>query len=279
MTEVVSSWASFGGVQSIYKHTSAELGCEMKFAVFIPGGEAKSHVLYYLSGLTCNEQNCIQKGNVQEPASRHNLIVVCPDTSPRGLEIEGEEDNWDFGTGAGFYVDATVEKWKQYRMYSYVTKELPQVVAKLLGNRLSGKSAITGHSMGGHGALVCALRNPGMYASVSAFAPICAPIKCPWGEKCFGGYLGEDRTQWEQYDGSVLAAKYTGPKINILVDQGAADNFLGQDQLLPDQLVQAAAKNEHVALDYHLRPDYDHSYFFIASFMSAHIDFHVKHLN
>jgi len=251
----------------------------MKFAVYIPPGDAKSHVLYYLSGLTCNEQNCIQKGGFQQSASKHNLVVVCPDTSPRGLGVEGEDENWDFGTGAGFYVDATEEKWKQYRMYSYVTKELPNVISNLLGERLSGKCSITGHSMGGHGALICGLKNPGTYCSVSAFAPISAPTKCPWGEKCFGGYIGSDKTKWAQYDASLLAVNYQGPKLNVLIDQGGEDNFLHQKQLLPEEIVSSSAKNESIVLSYNLREKYDHSYFFIASFMCDHIDFHVKHLN
>ena len=184
-------------------------------------------------GLTCNEQNCIQKGNVQASAARNNMgkssfcceipkldtyfwdiflkklfsVVICPDTSPRGLGIEGEDDSWDFGTGAGFYVNATEEKWAKYQMYEYVTSELPKVIQNvdILNGKLTGKHAITGHSMGGHGALICALKNPGKYVSASAFAPISAPMKCPWGDKCFSNYLGSDKSKWEQYDASVLA--------------------------------------------------------------------------
>lgn len=279
MCEKVNSWKSFGGEQNIYSHQSDELKCEMKFSVFKPAGEGPFNVLWYLSGLTCNEQNAIQKGNVQCNAAENNIVVICPDTSPRGLGIEGEDDSWDFGTGAGFYVNATEEKWKKYRMYSYITAELPKVIAQLdiLKGKLTEKEAITGHSMGGHGALICAMKNPGKYVSASAFAPISAPMKCPWGDKCFSNYLGNDKNQWAQYDASLLAGAYQGPELNILVDQGGEDNFLHQKQLLPEELCANAEKNEKIKLTYRLQPGYDHSYYFISSFMKDHFQFHSKY--
>jgi len=279
MCDKESSWKSFGGLQNIYSHKSDLLGCVMKFSVFKPAGDGPFNVLWYLSGLTCNEQNCIQKGNIQASAAKNNMVVICPDTSPRGLGIEGEDDSWDFGTGAGFYVNATEEKWAKYQMYEYVTSELPKVIQNvdILNGKLTGKHAITGHSMGGHGALICALKNPGKYVSASAFAPISAPMKCPWGDKCFSNYLGSDKSKWEQYDASILAGKYNGPAIDILVDQGGEDNFLHQKQLLPEELVQSAAKNDLVNLNYRLQEGYDHSYYFIASFMQDHVEFHAKH--
>merc|ERR1712062_23227 len=278
MCEKVSSWKSFGGDQNIYSHQSSELGCEMKFSVFKPAGDGPFNILWYLSGLTCNEQNAIQKGNIQSNAASHNIVVVCPDTSPRGIGIEGEDDSWDFGTGAGFYVDATEEKWKSYRMYSYITTELPKIITKIdiLQGKLTQKHAITGHSMGGHGALICALKNPGKYVSASAFAPISAPMKCPWGEKCFTNYLGSDKNSWTTYDSSVLAGLYNGQKLKILIDQGSEDNFLQQKQLLPEELCDKASKNENIDLNYRLQNGYDHSYYFIATFMKDHIDFHSK---
>jgi len=274
----VSSWKSFDGCQKIFSHASKLLGCTMKYSVYMPAGPGPFPVLWYLSGLTCNEQNCIQKGGFQQYAAANSIVVICPDTSPRGLGIEGEDESWDFGTGAGFYVNATESKWAKYQMYDYVTKELPDVVKEQFGDKLSAKHAISGHSMGGHGALICALKNPGKYTSASAFSPICAPVKCPWGEKCFSGYLGSDKSKWENYDASVLASKYTGPKLNILIDQGSQDEFLHKGQLLPEEFVAASAKNENTETVYRLQDGYDHSYFFISSFFADHINFHKKYL-
>ena len=268
----------FGGWQKVFTHKSAELKCAMDIGVFLPAQSEtqKCPVIYWLSGLTCTEQNFVTKAGAQRYAAEKGVILVAPDTSPRGCNIEGEDDSWDFGTGAGFYVDATEEKWKDnYRMYSYVTKELPQLVNENFPT--SGKQSIMGHSMGGHGALICALKNPGMYSSVSAFAPICNPIQCPWGQKAFTGYLGSDRDTWQSYDATELLKSYSGPALEILVDQGSEDGFLKDDQLLPDNLVAACAKT-NMAVNYRLQPGYDHSYYFIASFVGDHIAKHAEAL-
>ena len=222
------------GVQGYYAHASKEIGLEMKFSVFQPpqAKSGKVPVLYYLAGLTCNEETFAIKAGAQHLAAELGLMLVAPDTSPRGADIPGETDSWDFGVGAGFYVDATREPWTQhYRMYGYVTNELPALIAgKFPADAV--RQGIFGHSMGGHGALVCALRNPGQYKSVSAFAPIAAPMRCPWGKKAFKGYLGDDHAAWQEYDASELVrrARFAGP---ILVDQGLADKFL-PDQLYPE---------------------------------------------
>ncbi|CAG5089667.1 Oidioi.mRNA.OKI2018_I69.PAR.g12297.t1.cds [Oikopleura dioica] len=277
MAQEVSSNKSFGGVQKVYSHESKVLGCSMKFAVYTPPGDGPFPVLWFLSGLTCTEANCVQKGSFQQSAAAQGIVVICPDTSPRGIDIEGDNDSWDFGTGAGFYVNATEEKWKPYRMYEYVTEELPSVCAALLGDKANmAKQSITGHSMGGHGALICAMKNPSKYQSVSAFSPICAPMNCPWGQKAFSGYLGEDKSTWEAYDASKLAEKYSGPKLKVLIDQGSVDDFLIKGQLLPEQFVAAALKNDQLEVEYRLQEGYDHSYFFISSFMKDHIEFHAK---
>lgn len=202
---------------------------------------------------------------------------MCPDTSPRGVNIAGEDDSWDFGSGAGFYVDATTDAWrKHYRMYSYVTSELIQLIGENFP-ALPGRQSITGHSMGGHGALVCAMRNPGLYASVSAVSPICNPIKCPWGEKALGGYLGDDRTTWSAYDATELVATYTGPDLRIFIDQGSEDNFYKQQQLLPENLVTACTK-AGVKCELQMRDGYDHSYFYVASVIGEHLTHHAKFL-
>jgi len=199
----VSCNKCFGGSQKVYSHHSSELGCDMKFAIFLPSTAKSGHpapALYWLSGLTCTEQNFIQKAGAQNYAEKHGIIIICPDTSPRGCNIPGEDESWDFGTGAGFYLNATEEKWKtNYRMFSYVTEELPKLINANFPV-IQDKISISGHSMGGHGALVCALKNPGLYKSVSAFAPICNPINCPWGDKAFSGYLGGNKESWKQWD-------------------------------------------------------------------------------
>ncbi|XP_050722923.1 S-formylglutathione hydrolase-like isoform X2 [Eriocheir sinensis] len=275
-----SSNKSFGGWQKVYSHDSKELGCRMKFGVYIPpqAEAGPVSVVYWLSGLTCTEQNFVTKAGSQEHAAKHGFLVVAPDTSPRGCNIEGEDDSWDFGSGAGFYVNATEEKWKKnYRMYSYVTQELPAIIAANFKVK-SDSAAIMGHSMGGHGALICAFKNPGMYKSVSAFSPICNPINCPWGVKAFSGYLGaENKEAWKEYDACELVKKYNGPPLEILVDQGKADNFLTQGQLLPDALVTGCAATG-VPIIMRMQEDYDHSYYFIASFMGDHFDHHAKFL-
>ncbi|KAK3868642.1 hypothetical protein Pcinc_025984 [Petrolisthes cinctipes] len=270
----------FGGWQKVFSHQSKELGCKMKFGVYVPpqSDSGPVPVVYWLSGLTCTEQNFITKAGSQSHAAKHGFLVVAPDTSPRGCNIEGEDDSYDFGSGAGFYIDATEEKWKtNYRMYSYVTKELPAVIAANFKVQ-ADNNAIMGHSMGGHGALICALKNPGMYKSVSAFAPICNPTCCPWGIKGFTGYLGEgNKNVWKEYDACELLKKYNGPPLEILVDQGKGDNFLADGQLLPDNLVGACAK-AGVPVVMRMQEDYDHSYYFISTFMGDHFDHHAKFL-
>ncbi|XP_061431274.1 S-formylglutathione hydrolase [Lethenteron reissneri] len=276
----ISSNRIFEGYQKVFEHESSELKCKMRFGVYLPP-KAETHkcpVLYWLSGLTCTEQNFVTKAGVQRLASEHGLIVVAPDTSPRGCNVEGEDESWDFGSGAGFYVDATRDPWSQhYRMYSYVTRELPKLVKESFSADAE-KQSIFGHSMGGHGALVCALRNPGMYRSVSAFAPICNPVECPWGQKAFAGYLGEDREAWKAYDATLLVSGYSGPPLDILVDQGKDDQFLSAGQLLPDNFL-AACTQAKVPAVFRLQEGYDHSYYFIATFMDDHVLHHAKYLN
>ena len=235
-------------------------------------------VLYFLSGLTCTEANCIQKSGFQRMAAEKGLIVVNPDTSPRGVQIDGQDDSWDFGSGAGFYVDASEAKWaRHYNMFSYVTKELRELVDANFPT-IPDQIAITGHSMGGHGALVCALRNPGLYKSVSAFAAIANPVNCPWGKKAFAGYLGPDQDVWKRWDATCLALNYAGPPLPILADTGSADGFHKDGQLLPDNLVKAASDNPAISLENRMQEGYDHSYFFIATFIQDHINFHAAHL-
>ncbi|XP_069746388.1 S-formylglutathione hydrolase isoform X2 [Narcine bancroftii] len=252
----------------------------MRFGIYLPpkSKHAKCPVLYWLSGLTCTEQNFITKACSQQVAAETGLIIVVPDTSPRGCNVAGEDDSWDFGTGAGFYVNATEEPWKtNYRMYSYVTEELPRLVDSHF-SVVPEKMSIFGHSMGGHGALVCALRNPGKFKSVSALAPICNPIQCPWGQKAFTGYLGPDKTTWEIYDATCLASTYSGPCLDILIDQGKDDQFLAAGQLLPDNFVEVCTK-KRTPVVFRLQEGYDHSYYFIASFIRDHIKHHAKYLN
>lgn len=220
----------FEGYQRVFSHESKVLGCKMNFAVYLPpqAESGKVPVIYWLSGLTCTEMNFVQKAGAQKYASEHGLMIVCPDTSPRGLKIPGDSDSWDFGEGASFYVDATQEPWnKNYKMYSYVTSELPEIIAANFPVS-EGKQSIMGHSMGGHGALICALKNPGLYKSVSVFAPICNPCKCPWGKKAFGNYLGaEETSSWKDWDATELMKVYKGPEIHLLLDQ--VMNFLFHD--------------------------------------------------
>lgn len=277
----VSSNKCFGGYQKVFSHDSDELKCKMNFAVYLPpqadDQNVKLPVIYWLSGLTCTEQNFIQKAGGQKLAAEHGIIIVCPDTSPRGCSIEGEEDSWDFGTGAGFYVDAMEEKWKtNYRMFSYVTKELPSVIVANFPVNPTLQS-IMGHSMGGHGALICALKNPGLYKSVSAFAPICNPVNCAWGVKAFTGYLGGDKKTWEEWDATCLVQSYQGPPLQIFVDQGEEDQFLKDGQLLPDNLVAACAK-AGMPVVLRKQEGYDHSYFFIATYLQDHFSHHAQFL-
>ncbi|KAI1241864.1 hypothetical protein IHE44_0005366 [Lamprotornis superbus] len=270
----VSSNKCFEGFQKVFEHDSAELKCKMKFGIYLPpkAETGKCPVLYWLSGLTCTEQNFITKAAFQQAAAEHGLIVVAPDTSPRGCNIEGEDESWDFGTGAGFYVDATEDPWKtNYRMYSYIKDELPKLINANFPTDPE-RMSIFGHSMGGHGALILALKNPGKYKSVSAFAPICNPIQCQWGKKALGGYLGPDASKWEAYDATQLVKAYSGPHLDILIDQGKDDQFLSAGQLLPDNFIAACTERK-------IPVGYDHSYFFIASFINDHIKHHAKYLS
>lgn len=278
MLECISSHACHGGEQRFYRHESQTIGLPMKFSVYLPPQAAHGRVpaLFYLAGLTCTEETFPIKAGAQQFAAQHGLALVAPDTSPRGAGVPGETDAWDFGVGAGFYVDATEAPWStHYRMYSYIVDELRETVIGELpidGARLG----IFGHSMGGHGALVLALRNPEIYRSVSAFAPIAAPMRCPWGEKALTGYLGADRDAWKPYDARELVARADAPKFaaGILIDQGLADQFL-ESQLYPEVFEAACiAAGQPLTLRWH--PKYDHGYYFIQSFIGDHIRHHAE---
>lgn len=254
------------------------LGCQMNFSVFLPSRAAHEAVpvLYWLSGLTCTDENFVTKAGVQRYAEEQGIAIVAPDTSPRGEGVPDDPDgSYDFGLGAGFYVNATQAPWgKHYHMYDYVLEELPALVAAELpvdGSRCG----IFGHSMGGHGALTLGLRNPGRYRSISAFSPICSPSNCPWGEKALGNYIGADRGLWERYDACALLrnAKTHRP---IMVDQGDADDFLAEQ--LKTELLSSASQEADYPIDIRMQPGYDHSYFFIASFIGQHLEFHARHL-
>jgi len=276
--ETVSQNKMFGGTQGVYSHQSESTGTPMRFALYQPP-QAQSGplpVLWYLSGLTCTEENVTVKAGAQRYAAEHGLIFVAPDTSPRGAAIEGEDESYDFGSGAGFYVNATTDPWsKNYQMYSYIVDELPKLIAANFAVR-GDAQAITGHSMGGHGALTIGLKHPDRYRSVSAFSPICAPSQCPWGKKALGGYLGEDPQGWADYDATRLIE--AGKRQNkILIDQGAADEFL-EEQLLSSVFADACQKAGQ-ELDLRMQEGYDHSYFFIASFMEDHMKFHAANLD
>jgi len=269
-----------GGIVTQYEHASTSTKTQMVFSVFLPPAPSTEKVpaLYYLSGLTCTDQNFITKAGPYAAAAANGIALIAPDTSPRGANIDGEDTDWDFGTGAGFYVDATEEKWKNnYNMYTYITKELPALIEANLP--ISSIKSITGHSMGGHGSLICYLKNPGMYKSCSAFAPICNPIECPWGKKAFGGYLGDDDKTWEAYDATCLVNTLQSelPQAEILIDQGTSDTFLEQKQLLPDNFV-SACKQKNVPVNLRMKEGYDHSYFFIHTFIEDHIQHHAKYL-
>jgi S-formylglutathione hydrolase len=274
---LLSEHACYGGVQRFYRHESRETRGPMKFSVYLPP-QAKAQpvpVLYFLSGLTCTEETFAIKAHAQQHAAELGLMLVAPDTSPREPRIPGDADSWDFGFGAGFYVDATQAPWsQQYRMYSYVARELPQIVAEHLPAR-PGATGIFGHSMGGHGALTLALRNPSLYKSVSAFAPIVAPMQSPWGRKAFGNYLGSDSETWREHDASELVARRPFPK-PILIDQGTSDQFL-TEQLKPEIFAAAAAKSGQ-QLRLRMQPGYDHGYYFIQTFMADHLRHHADQL-
>jgi len=277
MVTLVSEHRCFGGMQKFYSHDSRECRTEMRFSMFVPPqvAERPLPVLFFLAGLTCSEETFMIKAGAQRLAAELGLILVAPDTSPRKVRFPGDDASWDFGLGAGFYVDATQAPWSQnYRMYSYVTSELPAVVQSIAAVR-ADRLGIFGHSMGGHGALVCALRNPERFRSVSAFAPICAPSQVPWGEKAFGNYLGADRSTWSQYDASVLVAA-NRPPCEILIDQGTADKFL-TEQLKPE-IFEQACRSSGTALKLRRQHGYDHGYYFISSFIKDHLEHHAQQL-
>lgn len=274
---VLSEHRCFEGTQRFYVHESRECRTEMRFSVYLPPQvqQRQVPVLYYLAGLTCTEETFMIKAGAQRLAAELGLMLVAPDTSPRKPRIPGDDASWDFGLAAGFYVDATQEPWSShYRMYSYVTRELPELV-RTVGGGSADRQSIFGHSMGGHGALVCALRNPDQYRSVSAFAPIAAPSDCPWGQKAFNGYLGGDAQQWSHYDASKLVAAKRYPR-TILIDQGQADKFL-VEQLKPERF-EAACKQSGTDLRLNYRDGYDHGYYFISTFIADHLKHHAQYL-
>ncbi|MGY1458629.1 MULTISPECIES: S-formylglutathione hydrolase [unclassified Luteimonas] len=273
--ERIEHRACAGGWQDVYRHRSEVLGCDMTVGVYFPPqvADGPCPVLYWLSGLTCNEQNFITKAGAQRYAAEHGIIIVAPDTSPRGEDV-ADAPGYDLGKGAGFYVNATQDPWAaHYRMYDYIVDELPAWVEA--DPSASDARAISGHSMGGHGALTIALKNPGRYRSVSAFSPIVAPSQVPWGEKAFGAYLGDDREAWKQHD-AVELVKSAKEQLPLLVDQGDADEFL--DGQLKPHLLQAACEAAGHPLELRMQPGYDHSYYFIASFIGDHIAHHAKAL-
>lgn len=275
--EQVSANRSHGGTQGVYSHTSATTGTPMTFSVFVPDHApgAKLPVLWYLSGLTCTHANVTEKGEFRAACAQHGIIFIAPDTSPRGDAVPDDE-GYDFGKGAGFYVDATQEPWAaNFRMRSYIESELPALIAAEFPVADMGRQGITGHSMGGHGALTIALRNHARFKSVSAFAPIVSPLNCPWGEKALGGYLGPDGAAWRAYDACALIED--GARLpDLLVDQGEADTFL-HEQLKTGLLVMACRK-AGIPATIRMQPGYDHSYYFIASFMAEHIGWHAERL-
>lgn len=268
---------SFGGWTRMFQHTSSACSCEMKFSVFLPPQAERGPVpvLTWLSGLTCTHENFITKAGAQQFAAAHGLMLVAPDTSPRGAGIEGEDDSYDLGTGAGFYVNATESKWaSHYQMYNYIVEELPASIAAHFPAQMD-RQGIFGHSMGGHGALMIALRNPERFQSVSAFAPIYAPSQCDWGRKALGSYLGDDRSAWANYDSHELLQK-TEARLPMLIDQGSADQFLEKE--LNFELFQQTVARLNYSATLRMQPGYDHSYYFIASFMEDHIRHHAQAL-
>ncbi len=277
MADLVSSAKCFGGEQRYYQHTSRELGCDMRFSAYLPSRSAseKCPVVWYLSGLTCTEDNVTVKAGFQRIAAELGLIIVCPDTSPRGDHVP-DEDDWAFAKGAGFYLDATEEPWaRHFRMESYITKELPELIGGLLPVDLE-RQAITGHSMGGHGALTLALKNPETYKSVSAFSPISSPIQCPWGQKALPAYVGKNEADWRRHDACALLEDNGAIEAEMLVDQGLADSFL-DEQLKPD-LLETAAAGAGQSLTLRRQSGYDHSYFFVSTFIEDHLRFHAERL-
>lgn len=275
----IESIREFGGYLSRYQHDSSVCHCEMTFSVYLPpqAEQGKVPALYWLSGLTCSDDNARTKAGAQRYAAEHGIALIFPDTSPRGDQVADAAERYDLGQGAGFYVNALQAPWTEhYQMYDYVVHELPALLEQNLP-LLAGRKSISGHSMGGHGALICALKNPRAYRSVSAFAPIANPVASAWGEGCFGAYLGEDRSLWEAWDATSLVA--AGARLEaILIDQGDDDEFLRDGYLLPQNLLDACAAAGQPC-NLRMQPGYDHSYHFIASFIGDHIAYHARHLN
>ncbi|MFT7386817.1 MAG: S-formylglutathione hydrolase [Candidatus Endobugula sp.] len=280
LMERLSKTRSFGGYVERYQHQSVSTQTQMTFSIYLPPQVAQHAVpvLYWLSGLTCTDENFMQKAGAQRIAAELGIAIVSCDTSPRGTDLPDEHESYDFGSGAGFYINATQAPWDQYyRMYDYVQQELPSIISSHFP--VSDQCSISGHSMGGHGALTMALNNPDQYQSVSAFAPICHPVNSPWGKKVFGKYLGDDETQWQQYDTCLLIEKMMmqkKKKIPLFVDQGTVDTFL-EEQLQPSVL-QALCDKYQYPLTLRWQPGYDHSYFFIESFIEDHLRYHAKYL-
>lgn len=274
--EKISSVKTFGGWHKQYSHESKTVNCAMQFAIFLPPNASKKNnipVLYWLSGLTCTDENFMQKAGALRVAAELGIAIVAPDTSPRGDDV-ADDEGYDLGKGAGFYVNATQAPWNtHYQMYDYIVSELPHLIEANFP--VSSARAISGHSMGGHGALTIGLKNPQRYTSISAFSPICHPMASPWGEKAFNAYLGSDRSKWYEYDASELVKTATSP-LPTLIEQGGADTFL-HEQLKPEALLEAARINGY-PLEYNCHDDYDHSYYFIASFIEAHLRFHSRYL-
>jgi len=289
MPDLLSEHACFGGVQRFYQYDSAAIGLPMRFSVYLPPGHDAGHrdgngdgaaklpVLFYLAGLTCTEETFMIKAGAQRMAAELGLILVAPDTSPRGANVPGETDSWDFGAGAGFYVDATEAPWaRHYRMYSHILELRELVLTRLPAD--PARVGVFGHSMGGHGALMLALRNPALFRSVSAFAPIAAPVRCPWGRKAFGGYLGQDQAAWREYDATELMTRSAAAPFpdGILIDQGLADKFL-PEQLYPEAF-EEACRTVGQPLELRRHAGYDHGYYFIQSFVEDHLRFHRRRL-
>ena len=275
----IESVKESGGYLKRYTHESTSCGCEMTFSVYLPPAakDRKVPALYWLSGLTCNDDNARTKGGFQRFAAKHDIAIVFPDTSPRGDDVADEPERYDLGQAAGFYVNATQDPWQpNFQMFDYVTRELPSLIESNLP-LMAGVKSVSGHSMGGHGALICALKCADEYRSVSAFAPIANPVNCGWGEGCFGAYLGDDRSDWDAYDATRLV--HSGARVgDILIDQGDADEFLHEGQLLPENL-QSACDAAGQSCTVRMQPGYDHSYHFIASFIEEHFEYHARFLN
>ena len=273
--EIKSTNISYGGTQGVYSHSSAVTGTEMTFSVFVPEGEGPFPLLWYLSGLTCTHANVTEKGEYRKACAKHGIIFIAPDTSPRGDDVANDE-GYDMGQGAGFYVNATEAPWaKHFQMRSYIEDELPQLVAEQFPQADMSRQGITGHSMGGHGALTIGMRNPDIFKSISAFSPIVSPMNCPWGEKALSGYLGDDRAQWAEYDACEQIKNGARPK-SLLIEQGLDDNFLTEQ--LKTELLEVACKGTGIDLIVNRRIGYDHSYYFISTFLTDHIAWHAEAL-